>query len=119
MVEGATETPGLGQMDRPIAAVCNRQKYTVRRCTEADGASSTKLTWDAAEHRKARRGATGGDHVLRVTVRPARVHLDVVARTARDVLDLQRSHHRSAVFGARVTGQFRQSVWSAGRYGLE
>src|SRR5258706_16341623 len=41
---------------------------------------------------------------------PARIHLDVVARTPRDVLDLQGHHYRTAPLVRRVTADFREVV---------
>src|SRR5262249_32778086 len=64
----------------------------------------------AAKHREVRRSARGGDHVLRVTLGVAHVHLDVVAWAGRQILDLQCVHHRTAPLFGWVTGDFRQVV---------
>src|SRR5258708_31587740 len=83
-------------MDRTIAAERRRQEYAVRGRTESEGAIRSKLIGNATQHYEAGRSTRGGDHVLGVTLGPGRIHLDVVADTPRDVLDLQRGHHRAA-----------------------
>src|SRR5258708_15778365 len=96
-------------MERSITAEDRRQIDRIRRRTESDALVSA-WTAGVAEHRETRRGGAGGDHVLRVTLCPGRVDLDVVTRTGRDVLDLQRSHHRTPPLGFAVARDFRHNV---------
>src|SRR5882672_1475813 len=107
VVVGATDTPGFGQMQRAVAASGSRQIDRIGGRTKADALVGAART---AEHREARRGARGGDHVLRVTLGVARVDLDVVAGTGRDVLDVQRTHHRTAPLGLGVARDFGEVV---------
>ena len=106
MVERTAETVSSRQLEVAGTAEEHRKVHSVRGHTQPDALISDAA---AAEHREVRRGCAGADHVFRVALCKARVHLDVVARTGRDVLDLQRSHHRSAPLGFGVAGDFRQS----------
>src|SRR5258707_12155139 len=94
-------------MERSVAASGGRKPDRIGGRTEADALVSADAP--GAEHNDARRTAAGGDHVLGVPLGPARVDLDVVAGTGRDVLDLQRSHHRTAPLGFGVAADFRQT----------
>src|SRR5258708_9860290 len=93
-------------MKRSVAAGPHGTINGVRCKTKPDALIGSTA---AAKHRKARRGTTGGDHVLGVALGPGRVDLDVVASTGRDVLDVQRSHHRTSPFGIGVSADFRRS----------
>ena len=110
MVEGATDAIGFGQVQRTVADNTTDDRargdpHCVRRRPEADALIGPAR---AAEHCKARRGARGGDHVLGYALGPGGIDLDVVADAGRNVLDLQRSHHRAAPLVAGMTGNFRQ-----------
>ena len=106
MIERAADAPGRRQGDAAGAA-CAGHIDAIGGRTEADA-----LVAEAAvtEHRKARRGAAGGDHLLGGALGIGDVELDVVARAGRQVLDLQRSHHRAAPLGFGVTADFGQVV---------
>src|SRR4029077_8067371 len=95
VVKCTTETVGFRQMQRTVAAIYGGQEHGIGGRTETNALVSAR-TVGTTEHREARRGRGRGDHVLGVTLGVADVELDVVAGTGRDVLDLQRSHHRTA-----------------------
>ena len=107
VVERTTNTKGFRQMERTITRegggtkASPRCEDTIRGRTDANSIAGSELTVGAAHHKERRRGSRGRDDVLGVTLGPACVDLDVVARTGRDVLDLQRSHHRTAQFRRR------------------
>jgi hypothetical protein len=107
VVERTTDTPCIHQLE--LAA---RHEDRISRLTEADALVSTSNT-RVAEHREARRGTARGDHGFSGTMGVGGVDLDVVACTGRQVLDLQRSHHRTAPLVFGVTGDFRQSSRNA------
>src|SRR5712664_448093 len=111
VVERTTDTVRSRQMQIAIAAGCYRKIDSIGGATEADALVGARTT-SAAEHREARRATAGGDHLLGVTLCPGRVDLEVVAGTSRDVLDLQRSHHRTAPLGIGVSTDFRQGCRS-------
>src|SRR5712664_475252 len=106
VVERTTDTVSSRQMQIAIAASKRRKIDSISGRTEADALVSADAA--AAEHREARRATAGGDHLLGVALCPGRIDLEVVAGTGRDVLDLQRSHHRTAPLGIGVTADFRQ-----------
>src|SRR5712664_536923 len=106
VVERTTDTVSSRQMQIAIAAGKRRKIDSISGRTEADALVSADAA--AAEHREARRATAGGDHLLGVALCPGRIDLEVVAGTGRDVLDLQRSHHRTAPLGIGVTADFRQ-----------
>ena len=106
MIERAADTPGRRQGDT-VGTASARKVDAVGGRAEADALVGEAA---AAEHREVRRGAAGGDHVLGGALGIGRIDLDVVARAGRDVLDLQRRHHRAAPLGFGVTADFGQVV---------
>ena len=107
VVERTTDTPSLSQDDATGTASAG-QVDAIRAGTEANAliaAGNAGVT----EHREVRRTTARGDHGLGVTLRVRCVDLDIVARTGREVLDLQRSRHSTAPLVFGVTGDFRES----------
>src|ERR1700730_9291118 len=73
-------------MDRTIATSCARKVDTIRCRTKCDALIGSKLTMGSPEHQEIWRSCASGDDVLRVTLCPARVKLDVITRPGWDVL---------------------------------
>src|SRR6185295_10263410 len=125
VVERTTDTPSAGQDD--AAATRTRSKRAGRSIEAIRGVAETNALIAAGkagvtEHCEARRRTAGGDHGLGVTLGVRCVDLEIVARTGREVLDLQGNVHRTAPLVFGVTGDFRQSrrdACDAGRAGTE
>ena len=111
MVERTADTESFDQLEVASTTEQGGQINRISRLAKANALVGADAA--AAEHREVRRATRGGDHVLGVTLGVRRVDLDVVSRTGRDVLDLQRSHHRAAPLVFGVTADFRQGSWNA------
>ena len=94
VVERTTDTKGFGQLEVAGKTAGNGnkpgQENRIRRLAKANALIRTQ-TVRVTEHREARRGTARGDHGLGVTLGVRCVDLEIVARTGREVLDLQRS----------------------------
>src|SRR6266404_6063078 len=110
VVERTTDTPCIHQLDVAGSTAGKKpgQENRISRLAKANALVRTQ-TARATEHREVRRSTARGDHGLGVTLRVRCVDLEIVARTGRDVLDLQRNVHRTAPLVFGVTGDFRQS----------
>src|SRR5882757_11495761 len=91
MIEGTAYTPGGGQLNAGRTARAG-EINTVGRRAKADALVAEAA---ASEHREVRRRGSGGDHIFCGAFGVARIELDVVTRAGRQVLDLQRRHHRA------------------------
>src|SRR6185436_7040158 len=102
------DPPSLHQLDVAGKTAGNKpgQVDAISRLAKAKALIRTQ-TARVTEHREARRTAARGDHSLGITLGVRCVALEIVARTGRDVLDLQRNVHRTAPLVVGVTGDFR------------
>src|SRR6185295_11382313 len=108
VVEGTTNTPGFRQLQALRGTAIEPTRVDgVSRKTEAHALVSARNT-GVPEHQEGRRSAGGRDHVLGVTLGVGDVDLEVVAGARREVLDLQRSHHRTAPLVVGVAADLRQ-----------
>ena len=98
--DGATVAAGEGPAGKPHRS-STKANALVARCSEPPNIAKLGEPPD------------GRDHVLGVTLGLAGVDLEVVAGTGRDVLDLQRSHHRTAPLAVGVTADFREAFGAA------
>src|SRR6185295_15310642 len=94
-----------------VAAANQRQIDSVGGRTETYALVSAGPA-GAAKHRKAWGSRIGRDDVFRRSLGVARVELDLVAGTGRDVLDVQGRHDSAAPFAVGMSGDFRQRVLS-------
>src|SRR5439155_20277925 len=112
VVERTTDAPSVRQLEALRGTTTEATRVDgVSYGTESD-ALVTARNSGAAEHQELRRSAGGRDHRLGGALGEGGVDLEVVARTGRNVLDLQRSHHRTAPLVFGVTADLREVVRS-------
>ena len=99
MVERTTKAPAIGQLQTGLRIAVVRADARVDRVRHDTHGEPCAVK----DVERSRIRPAGAERVLRRTLRPARIHPDVVAGTGRDVLDQQRSRHSTTVDIARMT----------------